>query len=122
MLEQYLLKDRVNKVDNNVESYDPVTFAQGLRAAYPGAFDSIKDDYALAQGFAQAHPEAAQHINFGPQHPTSQIEQGSNPNQPFGTLNDLQQSAQSGATALQKETGLQTLPFLAKTAASAVPT
>lgn len=52
-----------------VKRYDPVTFAQGIRAAYPGRFDKYKDDYTLAQAVAQTDPRFADKIDFGPQMP-----------------------------------------------------
>ena len=46
---------------------DPVSFAQGFRQLHPGAFDTVKDDYALAKGIVASHPEYQGMVDFGPQ-------------------------------------------------------
>lgn len=116
--------------NNTPEKYDPVTFAQSLRASYPGAFDSVKDDYALAQGFIAEHPEASDHVDFGPQHPMNpnQVpEEGANPTQPFGTLQDLKSHLQEEG-AKEKEIFKNSpgkgeyMPSMGGLAATQVPT
>lgn len=48
---------------------NPVQFAQALRRAEPGAYDSIKSDYTLAQAAIMDDPSLADIVDFGTQVP-----------------------------------------------------
>lgn len=53
---------------------NPRDFARAIRETYPGRYDQLKDDFALAQAIAESDPVWADKIDFGPQMPSGEEE------------------------------------------------